>query len=115
VNTVAIYVLLIFILLLFLIIAIRISFILARRAICTVLTTFRDYNAVNFQKALPLDLMGLGPRPFLSSRLLRDYRPWALQTLVQSGIIRMAYEGTYYLSEETLESNPQLQTTCRVK
>ena len=114
-NTTLIYVLLAVFLLLFLVIALRLSLFLAKRAICKVLATFREYNAVNYQNALPLDLMGLAPRPFFSFRLLRDYRPWALQTLMQVGIVRMAFEGTYYLSEETLEANPQIQATCRIK
>jgi len=115
VSTAAIYVLIALFLLLFLALSLRISLTLARRSICRILTIFREHNAVNYQNALPLDLMGLGPRPFLSFRLLRDYKPWALQTLVQAGIIRMAYEGTFYLSEETLEVNPQIQTVCRIK
>ncbi len=86
-----------------------------RRSICQVIATFRDYGAVDYQKALPLELIGLGPRPLFSLRFFRDYKPWALQTLAQAGIIRMASEGNYYLSEETLSANQNFQSVCQAK
>ncbi len=114
-NTLGIYIGIILILLILLMLSFRLSLWLARRAVCTVITIFRDNNAVQFQKALPLESIGLGPRPLLSFRLLRDYKPWALQTLVRSGIIRTGMEGTYYLSEDTLAANPEVQSVCRIK
>jgi hypothetical protein len=98
-----------------LIFSFRFSMSLARRAICRVITMFRMQGAVDYQQALPLAALGLGPRPLFSFRLLRDYKPWALQTLVQAGIIRMATEGSFYLSEETLKANPQFTTSCQFK
>jgi hypothetical protein len=88
---------------------------LARRAVCTVISIFRNYGAVSYNKALNLNSMGLGPRSFFNFRILKDYKPWALQTLMRSGIIRMADEGNYYLSEDTLEANPPVQTACQNK
>ncbi len=114
-NTVGIYVSIFLILFILLILSFRLSLYLARRAVCTVITIFRDFKAVQFQNAMPLEIMGLGPRPLLSFRLLRDYKPWALQTLVRSGVIRMGMEGTYYLSEDTLNANPEVQSVCRIK
>ena len=114
-NTVGIYISLFLILLIFALIAFRISLWLARRSICQVIATFRDYGAVDYQKAMPLELIGLGPRPLFSLRFFRDYKPWALQTLAQAGIIRMATEGNYYLSEETLSANQNFQSVCQAK
>jgi hypothetical protein len=113
-NTIGIYFGLFLILGIMLILSFRLSLWMARRAVCRVITIFRDYNAVQFQKALPLESLGLGPRPLISFRLLRDYKPWALQTLVRSGVIRMGMEGNYYLSEDTLNANPEIQSVCRV-
>lgn len=103
------------VMLILLVLSFRFSLVLARRAICRVITIFRSQGAVDYQQALPLEAFGLGPRPFFSFRLLRDYKPWALQTLVQAGIIRMATEGNFYLSEETLKANPQIATSCQIK
>lgn len=114
-DLIGIYISMFLFLFILLIISLRISIYLARRALCTVVTTFRDFNALQYQNALPLESMGLGPRPLLSFRLLRDYKPWAVQTLVRTGIIRMGVEGTFYLSEETLNANPEIQAACRIK
>ncbi len=114
-DTIGIYLLIAAILIAMLALAFRLSLFMAKRAVCKVIATFRDFEAVDYQNALPLELMGLSPRPFLSLRLFRDYRPWALQTLVQAGVVRMAFEGAYYLSEETLDANPQLQEVCRIR
>jgi hypothetical protein len=103
------------IMLILLVLSFRLSLVLARREICRVITIFRTQCAVDYQQALLLEAFGLGPRPFFSFRLLRDYKPWALQTLVQAGVIRMATQGNFYLSEETLKANPQIATSCQIK
>jgi hypothetical protein len=105
----------ILILIILLILSFRLSLFLARRAVCTVISTFREFRAVQFQNAMKLEPMGLAPRSFLSFHLLRDYKPWALQTLVRSGIIRAGAEGTFYLSEDTLNANPEIQSVCLLK
>ena len=87
----------------------RLSMVLARRAICTVVNTFRVYNAVRPENALSVQELGLGMRYFT---VLRDYRPWALQTLVQANVIRAAEKGGYYLSESTLALS-ELETGCK--
>jgi hypothetical protein len=114
-ETMGIYISIIIVLFILLILSFRLSLILARRAICKVIATFRDFRAVQFQNAMPLAAMGLAPRSFFEFHLLRDYKPWALQTLVRSGIVRMATEGTFYLSEETLNANPEFQAICLLK
>lgn len=113
-NSVGIYISLILILFVLLLLSFRFSLLLARRAICKVISIFREYDAVQFTKALTLENLGLAPRPLFTLRVLRDYKPWALQTLVQSGIIRAGQEGTFYLSEDTLNANPNIQTACQI-
>ena len=114
-TSISIYLTIIIILFIFLVLSFRISLFMARRAVCSVISTFRENNATEFQKAMTLDNLGLAPRPFLSLRLLRDYKPWALRALVQSGIIRMAAEGTFYLSEDTLRAYPHIESACSLK
>ena len=45
----------------------RLSMFLAKRAICKVIATFRDYGAVEYGKALRLESLGLSPKPFFLS------------------------------------------------
>ncbi len=85
--------------------ALRISLMLARRSICTVIGIFRRHNAVQIQNARTLRELGLADHPLF--RLLRDYKPWVFQTLIQAGIIRMTpIEDMFYLSEEQLAITP---------
>ncbi len=101
----------ILVLLILLFLSFRLSQYLARRAICQVITKFRNNSAVSAPKAMMLQDMGLdfGFR----FRILRDYRPWAFQTLVQSGVIRSSQDGLYYLSEEMAQSNLNVQCTIK--
>jgi hypothetical protein len=103
----------ILVMIILLLLAFRLSFILAKRAICKVISIFREYNAIAYNKALTLDNMGLAPRSFFSFRILSDYKPWALETLVKSGVIRATEQGYFYLSEDTLNANPNIQTACQ--
>jgi hypothetical protein len=114
-NTVNVYLAIIVILVIALLLSFRLSAMLARRAVCRVVAIFRENQAIDSQKALPLDTLGLGPRPLLSFRLLHDYKPWALQTLVQAGVIRKAGEETFYLSEETLKVNEYITSACQIQ
>jgi hypothetical protein len=114
-NSAGIYLGIFIVLVIALILSFRLALFMARRSICKVITIFRENRAVDYQKAQPLEALGLGPLPFFHFRLLRDYKPWALQTLVQAGIVRTAEQGTFYLSEETLEANEIISTACRIK
>jgi hypothetical protein len=99
-----------------LILSFRLSMSLARRAICTVISIFRQNNAIQYEKALQLHSMGLNMRPaLLSFRLLRDYKPWAIQTLVQAGVIRAASQNTFYLSEDSLRQYPGISCPVKLK
>ena len=84
---------------------------MARRSICTVITTFRRQGAVTPEYAATLQELGLAGNPF---RFLRDYRPWALQTLVQANVVRSTDAGKFFLSENTLlETN--IDAGCPIK
>jgi hypothetical protein len=115
VNNVNIYIAVIVILFIGLVLAFRLSLYLAKRSVCKVITIFRENDAVEPQKALTLESLGLGPKSLFQIRLLRDYKPWALQTLVQAGVIRLSTEGTFYLSEETLKANPNINSACQIR
>jgi len=79
---------------------------LMRRAICTVIRTFQKHEATSIEKAKTLKAMGLSLNvPLISFRFFRDYRPWALQTLIKAGVVRMAIDDWFYLSEEALKQN----------
>lgn len=93
---------LIIIMLTLVIISFRISAYLMKRAVCTVVEIFRQNNAIQFQNAMTLEDLGLGPPPLF--KLRRDYKPYAVQMLVQSSIIRMTPDDRFYLVEE----NPSL-------
>lgn len=100
-------VLLFLVLLLGLALAMRISLFMARRAVCKVIAIFHKHNAVQPGNALTLGDLGLAPRSMFT--LVRDYKPWAFQTLFQAGIIRSPLDGWYYLSEEDLQSAKGIQ------
>jgi hypothetical protein len=95
----------IIIMVILLILAFRLFIYMLRRAVRNVIRTFRMFEATSPEKALPLESMGLRATcPLFAFRLLRDYRPYAIQGLFRLGIIRSYGESFYYLSEETLKS-----------
>ena len=74
-----------------------------RRAIPSVIRTFREHNAVNIKDAKTIDKLGLQTRPMLERMWkTRDYKPRALQLLMSANIIQMTEDGKLYLSEENL-------------
>lgn len=113
-SSASVYIVIILIMIVLFIVASRLATFLARRAICQVVTRFRDFQAVQYQNAMPLEVLGLTFRPIFAIHLLRDYKPWALDTLFKIGIIRTGTEGTFYLSEETLSANEGVQSACRI-
>jgi hypothetical protein len=107
---------LILVMLILLVLSFRLSMSLARRAICKVISIFRQNNAVQYERALPLDSMGLrATNQLFAFRLLRDYKPWAIQTLMQAGVIRAAATNTFYLSEDTLRQYPGVSCPVKLK
>ena len=79
---------------------------LARQAVCQVVSTFREKNATRPEMAITFREIGISVwAPFIGvNGIVRDYRPWALDKLVQAGVVRTAERGMFYLSEDTLNS-----------
>ncbi len=103
-----IYVAIILVLLALLVLSFRLAMSMARRAICTVISTFRLYKANTFETARSMKDLGLNTSLF-QFRFFRDYRPWAFQTLVKAQVIRPTFDNLYFLSEDTLHQTPQIQ------
>jgi hypothetical protein len=77
-----------------------------KRAMEEVIGRLCSYDALEFRKARTLKDLGLVPRD-LFQRLFRrrDYKPYALQSLSQAGIVRSTQEGKLYLVEDRLNDN----------
>jgi hypothetical protein len=96
---------LIIFMLILLILAFRLYIYLLRRATRKVINIFRFFDATSPEKALPLEVMGLRSTvPFISFRILKDYKPYVIQTLYRIGVIRDSLNNSFYLSEETLRT-----------
>ncbi len=78
---------------------------LVRRAARQVIKIFRRHNATDSKTARTIDELGLRP-PGALERMMRrrDYKPHALNALMQAEIIQTTEDGRLYLSEEKLAS-----------
>jgi hypothetical protein len=74
-----------------------------RRAARQVIRIFRAQNATDSKNARTIDELGLRP-PGMMERMMRrrDYKPQALDALVQVGVVKVTEDGKLYLSEEKL-------------
>ncbi len=94
----------------------RISIYMTKRAICKVVNIFRTNDAVDPSSAMPLGTMGLSDRPRLFSFGLRDYKPYAIQALVQAQVIQTTVDGRYYLSgREEKEFEQKTSLACNIE
>jgi hypothetical protein len=77
--------------------------ILLRRAISQVVRIFRDHHSLCSEIPKTVEELGLTPQS-LMDRLIkpRDYKPYALQVLINAGVIRQGKEGKLCLLEEGL-------------
>lgn len=84
---------------------------LIRRAISKVIRIFCQYRALGIGNSKTAEELGL-TSPGLFHRLTRpkDYKPIALQLLMQAGIVKMTENGRLYMAEEKLGENMR----CRV-
>ena len=73
-----------------------------KKAMITVIKTFRDKNALNPENARTEEELGFRTRQFLNIAIIRDYKPIVFQFLMRKDIIRLTEEGKFYLSEEAL-------------
>ena len=78
--------------------------IMIRRALSQVIRIFRYHHALSPDSAKTAAELGFRPQNFLDRFLkTRDYKPYALQLLMQAGVIQLTPEGKMCLSEEKLE------------
>jgi hypothetical protein len=76
-----------------------------RRAMVKIMGIFCRYNAVGVGNAMTIDELGLRPPDFFQ-RLIsaRDYKPYALHILRQTGIITSTDDGKLYMMEDKLDT-----------
>lgn len=77
------------------------SNLLMRRAIKQVINLLRRGDALTPQSAKLADELGI-KRQMFQFRLLRDFKPQALNLLVNANIVMTTEDGRIYLSEEAL-------------
>ncbi|MDO8569022.1 MAG: hypothetical protein Q7R57_09980 [Dehalococcoidales bacterium] len=76
---------------------------LIRRQMPRVIKIFRKKDAVGAQNAKTVDELGLRPKTFLQGMFSRrDYKPKALEILVQTNVVLMTEAGKLYITEENL-------------
>ena len=97
----------VFFIILILVIGVGLFMILRWRSKSTtsqVIQIFREHNAINVKNAKTIDELGLRTQTSSMESMLdrRDYKAYALGTLMKAEIIQMAEDGKLYLSEEKL-------------
>jgi hypothetical protein len=96
-----------FLILLIIILAILGFFVLprmrVRRAVNQVVAIFERTNALDVRSARTIDELGLKPPTFLEGMLrTRDFKPYALQILMNAEVVRQTDGGRLYLSQDKL-------------
>jgi len=81
---------------------------MTRRAAKQVINIFRRQNATSAETAKTMDALMLRP-PTFKERMFRarDYKPRALDNLIENGIVQSAEDGKLYISEETIRKLEQ--------
>jgi len=76
---------------------------MVKHAARQVIKIFRGHNATDSKTARTVDELGLRPLGFLERMMRRrDYKPQALNALMQAGIVKTTGDGRLYLSEDKL-------------
>jgi hypothetical protein len=73
-----------------------------KRALKSVIKSFRDFQALTPETAKMAFDLGFKRRGLLQIRGFRDYKPAALQFLQKQDIVLVTEDGRLYLSEQTL-------------
>ena len=77
-----------------------------RRAVNQVMAVFERNNALDVRSAKTADELGLRPPTVLNGMLrMRDFKPYALQILMQTEMVRQTDGGKLYLAEDRLPAN----------
>jgi hypothetical protein len=74
-----------------------------KRAVNQVVAIFERNNALDARSAKTVDELGLRPPTFLQGMMrLRDFKPYALQILLNADVIHQTDGGRLYLSQDKL-------------
>jgi len=66
---------------------------------------FERNNALDARSAKTIDELGLRPRTFLEGiGRIRDFKPYALQALMDAGVIKQTDGGRLYLSQDKFDT-----------
>ena len=72
-----------------------------RRAVNQVMAIFERSNAVDVRSAKTIDELGLRPPTFLEGMMrMRDFKPYALQILMRTEVVRQTDGGRLYLAQD---------------
>ena len=74
-----------------------------RRAASQVVAIFQSNNAFDARSAKTVDELRLRPPTFLEGMLrMRDFKPYALQALMEAEVVKQTEDGRLYLSQNKL-------------
>ena len=74
-----------------------------RRAVSQVVAILERNSAVDVRSAKTINELGLRPPTFLEGMLrMRDFKPYALQILMQTEVVRQTDGGRLYLAQDRL-------------
>ena len=74
-----------------------------RRAVNQVVAIFEHNSALDVRSAKTIDELGLKTPSFLDGMLrMRDFKPYALQILMQTEVVRQTDGGRLYLAQDRL-------------
>ncbi len=74
-----------------------------RRAVNQVVAILERSNALDVRSAKTVDELGLSSPTFLEGMLrMRDFKPYALQILMQTEVVRQTDGGRLYLAQDRL-------------
>jgi hypothetical protein len=74
-----------------------------RRAVKQVVAIFERNNALDVSSAKTIDELGLRPPTFLEGMMrIRDFKPYALQILMNAEVVCQTDGGRLYLSQDRL-------------
>jgi hypothetical protein len=74
-----------------------------KRAVSQVVAIFERNSALDARSAKTIDELGLRPPTFLEGMLrMRDFKPYALQILMNTEVVRQTDGGRLYLSQDKL-------------
>ena len=79
-----------------------------------VISIFQQKNAVGIKNAKTADELGLTPKPFFQRMTsTRDYKPKALELLVQASVVCLTEDGKLYITDQSLAKATWLKQEYR--